>query len=207
MATFWIDTVVHRGRLSIYAGATLRGGNWLSVFNQALREFNALSRTYHLRVILAGSSDPPAESGGGADVAIDTASENISYSYGGARDSEGFDGSRMHGRTFQASREGKIEKAFVFLPQSPLINTPQGQRPVGAGVMLVIAVHELLHACGLSNSDHTQDDLFQGNPQVDYGSSAAADRVLIQAGGRTRRMPPLVLSGATATKIKDLWAP
>ena len=70
----------------------------------------------------------------------------------------------------------------------------------------MIAVHELVHACGLDNADHSTDDLFQANPQVDPGNTAAGDKMRIEAGGRMRWMPPLVLSGSTAQKIRQLWA-
>ena len=49
------------------------------------------------------------------------------------------------------------------------------------------------------------DDLFQANPQVYPGDSAAGDMVLIPAGGKNSRMPPFVLSGPTANHIKRLW--
>jgi hypothetical protein len=111
----------------------------------------------------------------------------------------------MHGHTFLAQRDGGIEKAFIFLPAQPRVNTPRGVRAVGENVMKVIAVHELVHACGLENSDHALDDLFQANPQVDPGTTAAQDRVRIQHGRRTRYMPPLVLGGGTIRSIRTLW--
>ena len=97
-----------------------------------------------------------------------------------------------------------LEKAFIYLPRQPRINTPGGLRPAGAGVMKVIAAHELLHACGLENSDHSSDDLFQGTPRVDAGDKARDDKVLIGTGPKA--MPPLFLGGSTAKSIKDLWA-
>ena len=68
--------------------------------------------------------------------------------------------------------------------------------------MKVIATHELLHACGLDDADHSSD-LFQANPRVNPGDNAAGDKVLIGTGPKS--MPPLVLDGATAKKIQDLW--
>ena len=72
--------------------------------------------------------------------------------------------------------------------------------------MKVIAVHELVHACGLADADHSTDDLFQANPQVDPGDAAQGDRVRVETGGRMRWMPPLVLSGSTVRRIRTLWA-
>jgi hypothetical protein len=198
MATPWISSTQQQGKLSVLVGASMTGA-WAGVFRHALSEFNALARRQGLGVTLvtAGSGE--------ADVTVATASGQISVSYGGAQRSEAFDGRRLHGATLLFSRDGAIEKAFVFLPSQPQVNTPRGVRPVGANVLKVIAVHELVHACGLENSDHSTDDLFQGNPQVDPGSTAAGDKVRIEDGGRMRWMPPLILSGSTAQKLRQLW--
>jgi hypothetical protein len=67
----------------------------------------------------------------------------------------------------------------------------------------VIAAHELLHACGLEDADHSSD-LFQASPRVNPGDGAAGDKVLIGMGPKS--MPPLLLDGVTAKNIKDLWA-
>ncbi len=204
MGMSWTAGVKGRGQLSIQAGPSI-SGNWASVFRDSLREFNALSRRHRLGVTLAPAG-AAAVAGGGPDVTVASAAGQISYAYEGTRQSESFDGSTLHGKTILLSRDGGIEKAFIFLPSQPLVNTPQGRRPVGMGVMKVIAVHELVHACGLHNSDHSRDDLFQGFPQVDIGDAPAGDRVRIEAGGRMSGMPPLVLSGSTVQKIRRLWA-
>jgi hypothetical protein len=111
----------------------------------------------------------------------------------------------MHGLTWLLSRDGVIEKAAVFLPSQPQVNTPNGLRAVGPNVMKLIAIHELVHACGLTNNEHSPNDLFQANPQVDHGDMAAGDKVTIQAGGKVSWMPPFVLSGPTANHIRRLW--
>ena len=134
-----------------------------------------------------------------------TANGPISAAYDGETQTGQFDGGRLHGLTLLFARVpgNVLEKAFIYLPSEPKVNTPKGQRPVGAGVMKVIAAHELLHACGLENADHASD-LFQANPRVDAGNIAMQDKVLIGTG--PRNMPPLHLDGATAKNIKDLWS-
>jgi len=87
-----------------------------------------------------------------------------------------------------------VEKAFIFLPQQPKASVPGGLRPAGTNVMKVILVHEFIHACGLE--DHTKGDVFQDIPNVE-GDSVKAGNI---------KMPPIFISGATATRIKDLWA-
>ena len=203
MAISWIDRIRQKKQLAVYASAL--GGTWTTLFPQALREFNALAHRYGLGVTLTASRVTPANSGG-ADVAVSTASGAVSASYGGTQESGSFDGNRMHGLTLLFSRDDSLEKAFIFLPIRPQVNTPQGVRAVGASVMTLIAVHELVHACGLENSDHSADDLFQANPQVDPGSQPGGDRVIINLRGKMSFMPPLVLSSLTVGRLKSLWS-
>ncbi len=197
----WTDSVKQKGQLSIYVGVL--SGAWATVFGQALREFNTLSRAHKLGVTVTESDDAPTDSGG-ADVSVDTADGTISRTYARTTMSKPFNGKGLHGGTLLFSIEGFLEKAFIYLPSQPTMTG--GSRVVGANVMKVIAVHELCHACGLENRDHTTDDLFQGSPAVMYGATAAQDKMVIVSQRNSRVMPPLILGGATSARIKDLWA-
>ncbi len=203
MADPWLDSVKRSGRLSVYAGASLRG-TWATAFRDAISGFNGLSRAHRLGVTLSASSDPPPDSGG-AHVGVEAANGRISFTYARTRASDVLNGSRMHGRTFLFVVGGKVEKAAVFLPSTPLVNTPRGRRPVGAFVMKFIAVHELVHACGLTDADHSKDDLFHGSPHVDHGDTPLLDKVRIDFRGRRIVMPPLILSSSVG-RIRGVWA-
>lgn len=202
MAIPWNDGVRQTRRLTIYASLS---GIWAAAFREAMAAFNALSRHHGLGVTVTHAQAAPADDGGGGDVAVSTAAGQVTLNYGGARQERAFSGTIMHGLTLQASRGGSIEKAFVYLPAHPQVNTPAGMRPVGPPVMKLIAVHELVHVCGLENRDHSQDDLFQGTPQVDPGTHPAQDRIRIGSGYPPRWMPPLILGGATVRLIRGLW--
>ena len=199
----WIDSIRQSGTLTIYTASL--AGTWAHVFREALHDFNLLASTNRLGVSIKPSK-VPADKEGGANLSVQTADGPISASYDGAKQTGTFDGARLHGLTLLFARqpENVLEKAYIFLPSRPKVNTPNGLRPAGAGVMKVIAAHELLHACGLDNSSHSNDDLFQGTPRVDAGDTAQGDRILIGTG--PKGMPPLYLSGSTAKNIKDLWA-
>lgn len=199
----WTDDIKKTGKLSIYVGSL--AGTWAHVFREALREYNALCAGHKLGITLSESKAAPTEDGG-ANVSVEIADGAISRIYGKTDLSEPFDGKRLHGRTLLISREGAdiLEKVFIYLPSQPQVNTPQGLRAVGTGVMKVIAAHELVHACGLENGDHTSDDLFQGNPRVDFGNTPAQDKILIGTG--PKKMPPIYMSGSTANKLKDAWS-
>ncbi len=204
MATAWTDGVKNGGKLAVFAGASVRG-HWATVLREALDAFNALSKHHGLGVTLVKATTAPTETGG-ADVAVALGSGAVSASWGGETHDGNFDGTRMHGLTMQFVRGGSIGKAFIFLPERPQVNTPSGVRPVGDNVMKLIAVHELVHACGLENGDHVTDDLFQASPQVDPGDKPSQDRIRIGTGSPMKWMPPLVLGGSTVTALKRLWS-
>jgi hypothetical protein len=142
------------------------------VCNQAIREFNALFSRHRLGVTLSRTT----QSGGtAANVVAEAPGDHISCSYAGTPVSESFDSSRMRGRTFTLAIEGRIEKAFVFLPIRPMVNTPRGVRAVGTKLMNVIAVYEFVHTCGLSNDEHAVAERFL-LPQVTHPMALRADR-------------------------------
>lgn len=202
MANQWISGVRSTHRLNYYLNSV--AGTWLTAVRAAIREFNVLSVNHRLGVIYSPTATAPTDTGG-ADISISTGNGSVSFSYSG-RHTTTINGRALEGSTLLVSREGGlVEKAFMFLPNQPMISTPRGQRPTGVGVMKVIALHELIHGCGLHNSDHTPDDVFNGFPSADPGRTAAQDRIQITVRGQYRFMPPIIFSGATAGKISRLW--
>jgi len=199
----WIASVRRTRRLTVHLAPARRSAVWNPILGPLLDEFNALSAKYTLGVQLASSDQPPRESGG-ADVAMESASGTVSLTFPGAEMRESFSGDRMHGLTLQLSRDGAMFKAFVYLPATPKINTPSGLRAVGPKVLTLIALHELLHACGLE--DHASSGVFQTAPSVDPGTTAAGDQARIQP-SVYHYMPPYVIDSGSATELRRLWAP
>jgi len=62
----------------------------------------------------------------------------------------------------------------------------------------------LIHAAGLSNDEHTNDDVFCYPGQIDGGSRAADDRIE-PWGGLGKPMPPYTLIAKTVTNLKKAW--
>lgn len=133
---------------------------------------NAVSAQHNLDVTYVPTDQAPTDTGG-ASISIATANGAVTFSYSGSHRTT-VNGRALQGSTLLISRpNGPIEKVFLCLPSQPTINTPRGQRATGAGVMKVIAFHELIHGCGLQNNDHTPDDVLNGFPSADPGSKAA----------------------------------
>jgi hypothetical protein len=69
-------------------------------------------------------------------------------------------------------------------------------------VKLCIAVHELVHAAGLSNGEHGQGDIFFGFPQLRTGTRPGDDRLASDA----TVMPPIVFGPQTIARIRSNWS-
>lgn len=200
MATPWVDTVRSTGQLSVSFHSTMSTSAWRSVTQPAVDEFNRLSQQHRLGVRLRVVSE------GTANVIVNIADGSASFSSEGDTHTVSVAGRALHGHTSLLSRSGRVFQCYVFLPSDPQINTPSGLRPVGDGVKTVIAVHEFIHCCGLTNSEHSSDDIFTGNPSVDYGATPDRDVVEISAAGQGRRTaPPLFLRTSTINRVRGLW--
>ncbi len=204
MAIPWTQPIKRNRQLAIYWTPSTKNPDWGAVMGRAIKEFSTLSKKHSLGIRLISSSQPPKDEGG-ADVSVNVATAKISLNFAGTTVSESFNERSMHGRTFQFSRDGAIFKAFIFLPSYPQINTPTKPRLVGPHILTLIALHELLHACGLEDSDHSPTGVFQANPSVDLGDTAAGDKARTQSTAQNSWMPPFMLSEVTARNLKSLW--
>ena len=199
MAMPWVNSVRSTGQLTAHLASGLTGG-WLSIVNDAIAEFNRLSQRHSLGVTIETVDDDAS-----ANIIIDTGNGQVSFTYEGTTYAGNFDGRRMHGWTRLVNDGSSVVKAYVYLPSDPQINEPSsGQRAVGDEVKKVIAVHELVHAAGLTNDDHQTSDLFQASPDVDI--TVRGDRVRYQVrGGNYQYMPPMRLASETISLIRQNW--
>jgi hypothetical protein len=199
MAKPWIDSVKKAGKLTVFNSI---GGKWSSLFQTSFDEFNKLLKGSGLSLTFEKAADAKT-----ANVVVQTSDGPATFEFEGNSYSKEFSGKGLHGYTGQIYRpdDPKIEKAFVFLPNTPQMNTPKGQRPTGINVMKCILIHEFIHACGLENNDHSKDDIFNGFPQTNYGNKPDDDKIGITKDGNYVWFPPIFLSSSTVGKIKALW--
>ena len=155
------------------------GSNWTRPCQKAVTTLNNLFRRHRVDVALAVNGS----AGTTITVKIDP----------------GIQGNAVHGKTTaETNGNGRLLRAEVRLPIKVTINTPQGVRDAGPGILEVIAGHEFVHALG--HSSHNSQLMGQTMYKA-LGDSAAGDK--LKSGGIT--MPPLALSPETITELKTIW--
>lgn len=195
MITPWRDDIRRRTQLRIVELAGVGNEPWQGMVARAVTAFNELSSTLSL-----GVTYRRVDAAGDADVTVDTYANQSLVGH-----------ARIH-RWVPDGRpdtESRVIHVDILVPDDPLYNTPSGRRRIGPGVLLAMMVHEMVHACGLSNSEHSPSgDLFQASPDVIQGDTPAGDRMSTGTRDRSDRligMPPLLLTDRTAAKIRQAW--
>jgi hypothetical protein len=177
----------------------LTPGNWVHIFKVALQAFNQLGLPVKMTEAASEQS---------ANVVMRLSSGPVTFEYGGnSYPGAALDPTRLHGATRLFGSEDGTEKAAVFLPSDPKSGPMyRGGRAVyekaTLDMMKVIAVHELIHACGLENQDHATDD------GVFYFPLAPDGKGKIIVPGKDlddKPMPPLRLGASTTAKLGSLW--
>jgi hypothetical protein len=239
MATPWEAAVKNTKQLTVFMAPGLKlAPAWgATMFQKILAEFNRLSALHKLGVTLtdkdaSGSPvtvpDPQGRSGVGANVQIEVSSGTHTFAFKtqeGPTHTRHLPGTALDiaGATHPLVQGGEMIRAFVFLPINPSV-AGAGSRGVGTGVKLAVAIHEVIHACGLEESD--PGHLPNGDPDVfmtggslsasfppDGDPTAKPDPKLgdrIDLGGG-KFVPPAsppgqtFLTARTARLIRDLW--
>ncbi len=197
MAKSWVDSIKQARRLTVFNSLQ---GNWSALFQPSLTEFNNLLQASGITINLQSSTNAST-----ANIVVGSGAGTVTFAYQGQSYSSTFSGNRLHGSTFLISVPTKIEKAYVFLPNNPQMNSPRGLRSTGVNVMKAILLHEFVHSCGLENSDHSSDDIFMGYPQTNPGMNAVQDKIGINTRQGYIWFPPFFLSSSTVAKINAVW--
>ena len=211
----WTAAVKKSRQLTVFAapGFMTNPGPWGAVlFKKIIDEFNHLSRKNKLGVSLIQSKIVPDSQGnGGANVQIEISQGKHSFTANGEKFERSLPPSLTSGITHPVHQDGEIIRAFIFVPSNPQISAPSGPRGAGSGVKIGIALHECLHACGLTEADpgheppQKESDLFMSFPQFDPNSPPdghPGDRIRL---GPSKFMPPFFLNTRTAELVRKNW--
>jgi len=194
----WNSSVLKTGQLTVEASAI--HGNWGAAITAAIRELNTLFKSNNVNVSLV--------TGTPANVTVATTTGAYTFPVNGVNQTGTLRTDILHGVTrsidYQTASTRSRDHAYTFLPVHPRIN-PQDQtsRDAGEPVLRVIVAHEFLHALGLDAHDPSFNGIFAGTLTLNEGRGPAQDTV--SPWGTTTKMPPLVLSGDTVTRLRALW--
>jgi len=108
---------------------------------------------------------------------------------------------------FTDERKPVFVSAEVKLPVAPQINTPGGVRTAGAGVLIAIVAHEIVHALG--HVEHARAEIEPHNTHLMTatmrslpGDTPAEDKLI---GADGARLPPILLSAQSIDVLKLIW--
>lgn len=175
----WMQSVRNTGQLTVHNGVAR--GKWSGVFKPAITTFNSIVKA---GVKLVETNDENA-----ANIVTQLSDGKSQFTYDGNIATAQFNATMAAGITLIFSRDGAVEKAAVFLPREP--------KESHANVLLFIAVHEFIHACGLDDDEHAGDGVFMTSPNIQGG------KLWAQKG--SKKMPPLFLAPKTVTKLQSIW--
>jgi hypothetical protein len=211
MPTPWVPAIKQSKQLTVFPAAAFSGSPiWGGgLFKKILDEFNRLSAVNKLGVTLVASSVKPADKGvGGANVQLEISGGTHKFTFDGTDFTGSLPGTGIDiAGVTNSPDSGDRVKSFVFVPATPTVGGPNS-RGVGDGVKIAIAIHELIHACGLSQSEHSP----AGNPDVfTTGGGLSAqfppngvpgDRIQFSS---KVFVPPIFLTARTVGLIQSNW--
>jgi len=237
----WRDDIKNGKVLTIFPTDKVKNdAGWLQAFKDSIVEFNQLSTTLKLGVTFSsppGVKKPDPVGEDGAEVQFDLGDGRLEYEAVGqkfvATDKDtkqpiNFSKTALHGYTetlaLSFGGPGRIRRAFIFVPATPMVTAVMRvgpgpndfkdvQRLAGPGIRKFIAVHELIHACGLSDAEHNATgpdaDTFTINPGVSAGSfqKPEDDKILLRVNAPNPNVtaPPNFIKKKVADLIRNNW--
>jgi hypothetical protein len=169
------------------------GGQWAAVVDKAIAEFNRQMSLHGLKLTLS-----KVAKGMGPHIVLETEPGN------GLHGSAPSQTKRINGVLY-------LDVVTVRVPATPRVNPDDPKsREVGPSVRLCLLVHELIHAVGPGNEEHSPDDVFAAKsvviPKGQYlksGTQATED--LVQPPDGSAPMPPVRIGARTVTNLKKAW--
>jgi hypothetical protein len=189
------------------------------MFDKLLDEFNRLAAANLLGVRMEKSQTAPDPTGPGANVSLDVSNGTCAFfDENGNPTTTTLDVSvgKFHGRTplltFAPFGSEKVTRAFIFLNANP--QASHG-RTFGPPVRMAMGLHELIHACGLRETDpghgtpdapvQSDGDLFATGGVAQLGSTPDKDQLFVGGKMGPDRTGQFFLSSRTVSLIQSIW--
>ncbi|MGA0594853.1 hypothetical protein [Enterovirga sp. CN4-39] len=220
MAVVAWETSIRNGKvLNVFPSAKLSKG-WLDALKTSIVAFNNLKLNVTFAIPNNAQAIPP-DGEDGVEVQFNMGRGTITNQAHGTTftltDKAGqvvnFSGTSLHGSTQTLKRSfggpHLIRRAFITVPDKPQMSATGGQRDAGPNILNFIAFHELIHATGLSNDEHSATgpnaDGFTIFPTADAGKTAKDDRMILNSNPPRIFAPPLTISPRVVGLINGNW--
>ena len=182
----WPKNVQSKGGLTIAAAEDFKGGHWNTALDKAIAAFNQLMSDKGIAVRISK-----------AEVEINAHIRFVTEK-----------GNGIHGNgdltTMKRGGQQYLDHVTVKVPATPRIDPNDAKsREVGIAVRIYILVQEMIHAVGLTNDEHSQDDVFSKAGSLKAGKTAGDD--LVQPLDGSEPMPPIRLGATTIANLKKAW--
>jgi predicted Zn-dependent protease with MMP-like domain len=181
----WPKNVQRKGALTIAADESFKGGHWNTALDKAIATFNQLMSDNGIKVTIS-----KAEKEINAHIRFETEKGN------------GIHGNGVLTTTKMGGNE-YLDRIVIKVPATPRISNDAKSREVGVGVRIYILVHEMIHAIGLTNDEHSKDDVFTKAAVLKPGKTAGDDQVQPMDGSEP--MPAIRLGATTIANLKKAW--
>jgi hypothetical protein len=182
----WPKNVRSKGTLTIAAAEDFKGGHWTTALDKAIATFNQLMSDKGIAVTIS-----KAEKEINAHIRFVTEKGN------GIHGNGALSTTKLGGKEY-------LDHITIKVPATPRIDPNDAKsREVGVGVRIYILVHEMIHAIGLTNDEHSQDDVFSKAGALKAGKTAGDD--LVQPLDGSEPMPPVRLGATTIANLTKAW--
>jgi hypothetical protein len=182
----WYKTVRGKGTLLVFPKSTFTSGRWSNALDEAMKILNQKLSEHELTLEFKK-----------ADKEIDAHIVLEAEQGNGIHGNADLSTMKMRGALY-------LDKITVRVPATPRIDPKNDKaREVGHAVRVYILVHELIHAVGLTNDEHSKDDVFTKGAVLMVGATAAEDKIQPYDGGAT--MPPIRIGATTLNNLMTAW--
>jgi hypothetical protein len=177
----WRESIRQGGVLKVFQTESFTGSIWVTELEPSIKILNALLKKPGIRLKFETTATKAD-----AQVLLSTKAGHGLH----AENELGLKGTSM------------MDSAHIFLPTNPTINATKDGTFIGGPVKRHILVHELIHAVGLTNSEHADDGgVFVKSLIITIGTKHGKQ----QAADGSDSVPEIKLATSTVRALRQAW--